>query len=138
MVEPTNVAAKTGAKATKAGGAVKATKAAAVVEGPQEIRPEEAKITVTEASLTTSELEREMDRLSLEQAIRDFEIANGRVVDLTQRLISANGRVVELQQELDRTQTALVELNSRHQAVLGSQAYRLADKLRTLKNLLRQ
>ena len=31
------------------------------------------------------ELERQLDRLSLDQALRDFEIANARVMDLTQR-----------------------------------------------------
>ena len=42
-------------------------------------------------------LREEIDRLSLEQALRDFEVANARVVDLTQRLISANDKVVDQQ-----------------------------------------
>jgi hypothetical protein len=128
MVEPTKVAAKAGTKVSKA-----ASPAEPADESPAEVLEDSA-----EESLDEGQLEREMDRLSLEQAIRDFEIANGRVVDLTQRLISSNERAVQLQQELDRTQTALVELNSRHQEVIGSQAYRLAAMLRTVRNLLRR
>ncbi len=123
MAEQTNVAAKSRAKTTKAAAAAKPSGTPAAEEST--------------SPLASGELEREMDRLSLEQAVRDFEIANARVIDLTQRLISANGRVVELQQDLDRHQAALVDVTTRHQAVLNSQAYRLADKLRTVRNLLR-
>lgn len=131
MVEPTRVAAKAGTKVNKeAPAANPADESQSQVTEPSEPSAEE--------SLDEGELEREMDRLSLEQAIRDFEIANARVVDLTQRLITSNDRAVQLQQDLDRTQTALVELNSQHQEVLGSQAYRLAALLRTVRNLLRR
>src|ERR1035438_2604154 len=123
MVEPTKVATKAGTKVNKA-----VSPAKPADESPAEV-PEES---------LDGGLEREMDRLSLEQAIRDFEIANARVVDLTQRLISSNERAVQLQQDLDRTQTAFVEVNSRHQEVLVSQAYRLAAMLRTVRNLLRR
>jgi hypothetical protein len=128
MVEPTKVAAKAGTKANRA-----ASPAGPANETPTEV-PEDS----ADKSLDEGELEREMDRLSLEQAVRDFEIANARVVDLTQRLISSSERAVQLQQELDRTQTALVELNGQHQEVLGSQAYRFAALLRTVRNLFRR
>ena len=39
------------------------------------------------------ELERELDRLSVEQALRDFEIANARTIDLTQRLVDLSHEV---------------------------------------------
>ena len=35
----------------------------------------------------------DLDRLSLEQALRDFEIANARVLDLTGRLTTLNGEL---------------------------------------------
>jgi len=82
-------------------------------------------------------LDREMDRLSLEQALRDFEIANSRVIDLTQRLITSNDRAYELQRELDVRRGAHAGLGARYHAIEISKAYRLADKLRTLRNLLR-
>ncbi len=46
-------------------------------------------------------LGREIDALSLRQALLDFEMANARVLDLTARLVEANARVVKLQAELD-------------------------------------
>ena len=130
MVEPTKVAGK----------AAKVDNASTPVEVAEDAPVDEAEVGSDDHPNAASgeDLEREMDRLSLEQAVRDFEIANTRVIDLTQRLISATGRSVELQQELDRTMAAYAELNSHYQAVLGSQAYRLADKLRTIRNLLRR
>ena len=87
---------------------------------------------------TGVELEREMDRLSLEKAVKDFEIANVRVVDLTQRLITANERIVELQRNTDALQTAHTELLNRHAAMTESTAYGLAHKMWTLRNLMRR
>jgi hypothetical protein len=82
-------------------------------------------------------LREEIDRLSLEQALRDFEVANARVVDLTQRLISANDKVVAQQQELDQLRVELAELRAVHEAMRGSAAFRIADKLWALRNALR-
>lgn len=42
----------------------------------------------------------EIDRLNIEQALRDFEVANARVVDLTSRLTAMNERALNLQHEL--------------------------------------
>jgi chromosome condensin MukBEF ATPase and DNA-binding subunit MukB len=47
------------------------------------------------------ELERQMDALSLHQALLDFELANARVLDLTARLVEANTRVMRHQSETD-------------------------------------
>jgi hypothetical protein len=82
-------------------------------------------------------LREEIDRLSLEQALRDFEVANERVMDLTQRLISANDKVVEQQTELDRARVELTELRSVHEAMRGSAAFRIANKLWAMRNALR-
>lgn len=41
-----------------------------------------------------------IDRLSLVQALKDFEIANARVVDLTSRLTQMHERMLSLQHEL--------------------------------------
>ena len=83
-------------------------------------------------------LEHELDRLSLEQAVRDFEIANARVVDLTQRLISANERIVELQRACDVATTSLVEVQSHLASLTDSQAFRVADKLWAIRDLIRR
>jgi len=42
----------------------------------------------------------EMDRLNLEQALIDFEIANARVVDLTGRVTALTSEVLKLRSEL--------------------------------------
>lgn len=118
MAESARTAQKTGAKPA-------ATRASA----PATAKADPAKAT---------QLEREMDRLSLEQAVRDFEIANGRVVDLTQRLISANQHILELQRSLDTSVTALVELQSRHGEVVTSRAYQVAQKAGALRSLIRR
>lgn len=44
----------------------------------------------------------DLDRVSLEQALRDFEIANARVLDLTQRLIASERRRAEVENELQQ------------------------------------
>ena len=88
-------------------------------------------------SLDQAVLEREIDRLSLEQSLRDFEIANARVVDLTKRLVAANQRIVLLQREADQARVELGELRARHDAMQSSAAFRIADKIWALRNLLR-
>jgi hypothetical protein len=82
-------------------------------------------------------LREEIDRLSLEQALRDFEVANARVVDLTQRLISANDKVVDQQLQLDKLRVELAELRSVHEAMRGSAAFRIATKIWAMRNALR-
>ena len=55
--------------------------------GARDMRP----VASTDA-LAAVELQWAMDRLSLEQALIDFEVANARVLDLTARLVEANQR----------------------------------------------
>lgn len=128
MPEEAKLAQKTGAEAIATKKATQSQRAAAGDRAVKDAR-----------------LEHELDRLSLMQAIRDFEIANARVVDLTQRLISANQRIVELQRVIDQSETALVELQSRHHELhsrhaelSASRAYQLAQKAGALRSLLRR
>jgi hypothetical protein len=94
-------------------------------------------MTQTSQPTDESSLTKEIDQLSLEQALRDFEVANVRVIDLTGRLISANDRVAELQREADRLRVELTELRTTHEAMRGSAAFRLANKIWALRNALR-
>ena len=52
--------------------------------------------------------EGQMDRLSLEQALRDFEIANGRVIDLTRRLLEANDQIHDLKQHIENSRLRVI------------------------------
>jgi hypothetical protein len=54
----------------------------------------------------------EMDRLNLEQALRDTEVATLRVKDLTQRLVASTQENRRLQEELDVARTQLAELGA--------------------------
>lgn len=46
-----------------------------------------------------------IDRLSLEQALLDVEVANARVIDLTERLTASTAEVRSLRQQLASTPT---------------------------------
>ncbi|HEY5335761.1 MAG TPA: hypothetical protein VIJ71_07040 [Mycobacteriales bacterium] len=82
-------------------------------------------------------LKEEIDRLSLEQALRDFEIANARVVDLTQRLISSNDKVLSIRRDLDILRVEMAELRATHEAMRGSAAFRIANRIWALRNAAR-
>jgi len=83
------------------------------------------------------ELEREMDRLSLEQSLRDFEIANARVIDLTKRLLEANEQIWDLQRQVEASTMRSLALTRPlavfKQSSLGQIARRVLAVLRSLK-----
>lgn len=54
----------------------------------------------------------DLDRISLSQALRDFEIANARVIDLTARLTATHNRLVDTQHELSLTRVHVGNLNA--------------------------
>lgn len=54
----------------------------------------------------------ELDRMNLEQALRDFEVANARVLDLTQRLIESEQRRREVETELEAVRQQARTINS--------------------------
>ena len=93
---------------------------------------------------TRAALRREMDALSLTQALLDFEMANARVLDLTARLVEANGRVLGLQAEADAARRTIDEVRSSLAAkeaelvdLKASRSYKLAERLQTLLRVLR-
>lgn len=66
--------------------------------------------TASESSGTDHGADHELDRINLAQALKDFEIANRRVLDLTHRLAAAN-------QELMLARSELSQLQARYGAV---------------------
>jgi len=78
------------------------------------------------------DLEREMDRLSLEQALRDVEIANGRAIDLTQRLLEANEQILKLQAELDGSTMVMRTLQGPIALLKRTFVGRVARRIRNL------
>jgi TolA-binding protein len=79
-----------------------------------------------------------MHALSLEQALIDFEIANARVIDLTQRLVEANDETVELRQELELLRIEHQQLLQQHDAVMRSRTLRLAAAARSVVGALKR
>ncbi len=84
------------------------------------------------------ELERELDRLSVEQALRDFEIANARTVDLTQRLADLSTEVRLLRERVVSLQEALAASRAENHAIRGSATFRLAELSTKIRTRLRR
>ena len=82
-------------------------------------------------------LEQEMNELSLERALVDFEIANARVLDLTQRLVEATQTITELQTEFQELRIEHKQLEARHEAMKSSQAFKLAARVWAIRNAVR-
>jgi uncharacterized coiled-coil DUF342 family protein len=58
-------------------------------------------------------VEEGLDRLSLIQALRDFEVANGRVIDLTERLVVTADELLAARQDLDAVRAERDDLRAR-------------------------
>jgi hypothetical protein len=85
---------------------------------------------------TSTDLSRELDRLSLTQALLDFEVANARVTDLTQRLIEASNEIAALRAELDRRTAQLAEVDQAHQRMAQSTTWKIAKGIEAVRRLL--
>jgi len=87
-----------------------------------------------------SSLTATVDRLSLEQALKDFEVANARTLDLTHRLTELNQELLELRSTHERLRIEHNKVLARRAApraaaeVAASQALRVA---RAVKRRLR-
>jgi predicted nucleic acid-binding Zn-ribbon protein len=84
----------------------------------------------------TAELERELDRLSLEQALRDFDVANARAIDLTQRLVDLTKEVGNLREQLVGAHAEVERARRENEAIRASVTFRVqgwADRLRRLR-----
>lgn len=79
----------------------------------------------------------DMDKVSLEQALRDFEIANARVVDLTQRLITLTKQLQDTQDEVERLRVEARLARTEADTIRNSKAYRTAQQLGQLRALIR-
>lgn len=78
----------------------------------------------------------EMDRLSLTQALHDFDVANARVVDLTQRLIGTGRELAAVREQLASLQREHDALRTTHEAMQRSRAFKLANKVWAIRNAL--
>lgn len=90
----------------------------------------------TSPSVSPSTFVAEMDQLSLEQALRDVEVANSRAVDLTRRLLEANEHVRTLETRIAslRYRSLIFErpLGVVKRSRLGSVLKKIRNRLRAL------
>lgn len=83
-----------------------------------------------------------IDRLSLEAALRDFEVANARVVDLTSRLTLLNEELLRARHELalsriavadvEEVRARLIQVETERDVYRFSRSYRIGYKLTRL------
>jgi chromosome segregation ATPase len=97
------------------------------------------------AESSDTSLDGQMDSLSLEQALLDFERANARVIDLTQRLLEASDELIELKWKLrsasDEIQAVRDELEAvryENHMIKSSRAFKLLIALRRARDFLRR
>ena len=85
-----------------------------------------------------ADLSHELDRLSLNQALLDFEVANARVTDLTQRLMDAADEIAALRAELDRRNADLLEAQKAHREMVESTTWKIAKMIEGFRRLLQR
>ena len=91
---------------------------------------------ISDAGRDGAGLQTRMDELSLQQALIDFEVANARVLDLTQRLVEAQATVAELRNRLETLRIEHAQLQSEHERMKASRAFKSATKIWALRNAL--
>jgi predicted nucleic acid-binding Zn-ribbon protein len=82
-------------------------------------------------------LEKELDRLSLTQALVDAEMATARVIDLTERLVDAREQIVNLRSELEHLRIEYTQYKVEQEQMKSSAAFRLASRIWAVRNALR-
>jgi hypothetical protein len=96
--------------------------------------------TAPEATATGESFAQRVDRLSLEQALVDFEVANARVLDLTHRLTELNRELLDLRSEHERLRIAHNQSLARRAApkvALEAGAHQALRVARAVKRRLR-
>jgi hypothetical protein len=84
---------------------------------------------VTELSASQqAEIQRSMERISLEQALLDVEVANARVIDLTGRLVEANQRAAALRAENEELRGRLTQTEAQIEVTVEARAAVLAER----------
>jgi hypothetical protein len=77
-----------------------------------------------------------IDRLSLEQALVDADVALARTRDLALRLVEAREQLAEERRKSLQLADALTETKALYDAILGNRAYRLASRAWALRRAI--
>ncbi len=84
-----------------------------------------------------SDLELQLDRISLNQALADTEAATARVIDLTERLVDARQQIPALRGDLERLRIEHHQYRAEQEAMRSSAAFRMATVIWNVRNALR-
>jgi exonuclease VII small subunit len=82
-------------------------------------------------------LDGQLGSLSLEQALLDFERANARVIDLTQRLLETSDQLVELKAKLRVATDELEAVRYENHMIKTSRAFKVMIALRKMRDFIR-
>lgn len=96
-----------------------------------------AKLIDDDRTADISDLELQLDRISLNQALTDTEAATARVIDLTERLVDARQQISVLRGELERIRIEHHQYRAEEEAMRGSGAFRIATVIWNVRNALR-
>ncbi len=91
---------------------------------------------VGSADDSSRQLEAELDRVSLIQALTDTEAATARVIDLTERLVDARQQISSLRRELEELRIEHMQHKAEQERVRSSRAYRLVERIWSIRNAL--
>jgi predicted nucleic acid-binding Zn-ribbon protein len=94
--------------------------------------------TARRVAASDTSLESQLDSLSLEQALIDFERANARVIDLTQRLLEASDEVIELKEKLRVARDELEAVRYENEMIKSSRPFKLLVSIRGVRDFLRR
>jgi len=81
-----------------------------------------------------SRLERDLDRVSLVQALNDTEAATARVIDLTERLVDARKQISQLRGDLELLRIEHHQYQAEEEAMRNSMAFRMATRIWNIRN----
>jgi hypothetical protein len=93
---------------------------------------------LTDVSAPRESLTETIDRLSLEQALKDFEVANARVLDLTHRLTELNRELLELRSEHEKLRIEHNKTIARRAAPRAAVEVAASQGLRVLRAVKRR
>lgn len=89
------------------------------------------------AAIDRELVDRELDRLAYAHAVRDFEVANARALDLTERLVDLSREVTSLREQLVAAQESLSIARRENESIRASATFRLSELVRKTRERLR-
>ena len=80
----------------------------------------------------------DLDRLNLDQALRDFEVANRRVLDLAHRLSSLHRELLDTRTELQLTKIQLQQSSRQVDRIRNSRFFPMVRVLAQARRIIRR